>query len=636
MTSDELYDLVQEAVSQNSYNYLDWFKEISTFLQQNQHGGQRIAGFQFLLTYLQKNKQPSRNKEIASICGKFYSDEAILKYFFQTRDEAEQSIISQLTWEGVVTYDEAKAFYNCGDLVELDSSYTGFQLKPEFKQWKPYIDWYKGYQHLPNPKTNGKEFIRNKRITFSFPLFMRVAYAQILPKPIGYDLKPIQISKNWIVCQMEDAIFEEFPNILLLYQQEIIKITQTGDLNISSIKATQKKLKTKVFPGNNNYLRILMIASFIYDQQKLSSLKNTLEMIRFIFREQRKTYMMMDVLLFNFGGTRTIDNHYLNPTALKNAMDLIKQLPEDGWISWENLQIYANTHYFDLELVSDNKVNELHPIYNLDILEAYRTAAVKVKLKFIREQLVTSMIQVAASYGLVELAFNDKQLEELKENPRATDIPTFVACRLTALGASVLRDKPGYQIPDSAKPTSFKLDPEALNIYVTGNMDMAIGLFKDWTRQLGDNTLVLDKDKIVANSKSKENLLYNIQQFIKTLGHEPPDFWKGALMEMVYRASALQPLNSAWVFKLSPYDKQLHRLMAQDQMLKKLTLKAEDYTVIVAHLHVEQFIKRMAQIGYVTDETHEFIPKDIQFLKEMPAQEKCIKDFNRFVLNIHR
>lgn len=54
-------------------------------------------------------------------------------------------------------------------------------------------------------------------------------------------------------------------------------------------------------------------------------------------------------------------------------------------------------------------------------------------------------------------------------------------------------------------------------------------------------------------------------------------------------------------YQLPVDSKELHRLIAQDNILKQLVLKAENYHILVANTEATRFKNRMKELGYVIE-----------------------------------
>jgi hypothetical protein len=603
MDADQLYDKIEKEAFRDDITYQPFCHQILNYIRENGNSPKQPIALGVLLPFTKKDFHRISSKDIRRICAKFFSDRELLRFFFQSLNQTTQKIITRMCFTGSVPYNTAKEINGGQHLLANTKDFWGrdMLLHKDLRYLQFYLKF--GYQSgRANYHDESLEgVIEALQLCFVLPEYIRAAFIEILPKPKEYILQPYTLPENWHVQSFEKTVFEEFPNILLLLKQGTIKSTQEGLITISSIRGIQKRLALKPFFNDSGYTKGLFLAGFAGDKSMLSQMNSPLDMIREIFNGKRY-YPMIDALMFYFGGIRKIEHHYFRGFILREFFNLLKELPEDHWITRENLLFYANAHYFDMDLLTTASFQKLkEPTEAMDG-GLFKNASIQQQQQIIREQLIISTILGAAAFGLVELAY-DPEDPSITADPKVLHSGRFSACKMTALGTHILLGKAGYVVPDSAAPIRFELSETALEIEVTGNMDVAVSLLGNWFIPTKNNRLVFDKNRIIDRCRNIYDFEEEIGNFNKALGRDLPDFWKLSLVKMVRETGALKSLQDTLVLRLSPHDKQLLRLIAQDNILKENCLKAEKYIIIVLAENIPLFTKRIATLGYLIEPT---------------------------------
>ncbi len=89
--------------------------------------------------------------------------------------------------------------------------------------------------------------------------------------------------------------------------------------------------------------------------------------------------------------------------------------------------------------------------------------------------------------------------------------------------------------------------------------------------------------------------------FKNTIGKKLPPFWENYFGELLSNSKAIKQQNQLTTFQLPADRKELHRLVAQDTLLKQIVLKAENYYILIANTDVAKFKSRMKELGFVVE-----------------------------------
>jgi hypothetical protein len=88
--------------------------------------------------------------------------------------------------------------------------------------------------------------------------------------------------------------------------------------------------------------------------------------------------------------------------------------------------------------------------------------------------------------------------------------------------------------------------------------------------------------------------------FRKEISARPPRIWEDFLKDIQGKINPLIPEPDMHVFRLKDHP-ELIELMAMDEVLQRLILKAEDYHVIISSRDINLVRKRLETFGYLID-----------------------------------
>ena len=628
MNKDQLYNLIEQSAFAEDISYYPYVEQILEFSLENAAVPGLPKAFKPFVKYARQDFDSISNKKIRQICAGFYSEPDILHFFYQSLNATTQKIITRMCFNGWVPYQEAQAINGGRHLIANTHDFFGnsLDLKKEVKYLQLYLKM--GYQFgqamYDNDSIDG--IIEGLKMGFILPELLRAAFIEILPKPSQYELLEFTLPAGWPVQSFEKTIFKELPHILLLLQQNLIKRTKQGEYNITSCKAAQKKSGIQPFYNDSGYTRTLFLAGFIAEEKRLHQSNSTLDMIQRIFSGDY-FYCMADAMLFYYGGTRLIQHYYINGHILDNLFQFITRLPEDYWVSTDNLLFYANARTFNFDLIQPGAIRDLkEPTMEMDG-GVFASGSLYQQKTIIRQQAIISTVLAAASFGLIELAY-DPQDPLTKPKDKVLHNGRFSACRMTSLGAYILKGKDGYQAPEEVTPTRYELSTTALEIKVSGSTEIAITHLGNWFRRAADNHLIWDKERIITRCTYLSDLKEEIRRFNQVLGMPLPDFWKITLMKWLSATGALKTVRETLTLRVSPYDQQLLKLLTQDSVLKDHCLKAEKHTIIIFAEDIAVFIKRLAKLGYLIEETDFVGPELTSFNPDTVPDSTDIHEFN--------
>ncbi|GAB3361671.1 hypothetical protein GCM10027566_28660 [Arachidicoccus ginsenosidivorans] len=475
--------------------------------------------------------------------------------------------------------------------------------------------------------------IPREDLIYVLPEFIQTAFKVVANKPEGAMINPVKIPENYLVYQAELAVYQDLPQILIYLQQGKLQYTKAGSFTVASLKNAAKKLPLHNFMNDTGYIKLLLMSTHLCNT-KFKPTTPVLDILNTVFNIQQPNELVTAATLFPIENIKHIYNHFFRPKELTKAFDLLKLLPEGQWIELKSLLSFVMLN------ARQNGLNPIHEyaLYDLRLSnknpsrEIFWISDIKDKRAYIERLFITGALFTAAAFGLLDLAYDPDNMEQLAGGYPSESFPwsSFTACRLTPLGAHIFQYKKDYVAPGAVSgPLQLELATDQLHIKVQGSMEIAQEMLRAWTKPsvVHPNLLELDEARIITRSKNKSDLVQQIREFKDTVALPLPDYWQAKLMQLIGRADRVQQVQAAVVYKLSPYDQRLHALVAQDAELNKYCLKAAQFMLIVLKDQHHLFIRRLAQLGYVPSDGGQGDPVHFEFASIEPKEEELCEEF---------
>ena len=444
----------------------------------------------------------------------------------------------------------------------------------------------------------------NLKIDISIPLPLRVFIAPHLPKPKNYELHAWEQEENkgYVNFSAETTIANELPALFALYKQGNIKYAEKGRPNYSSMGKLGKIIQLNEFYTQDrfNAIRCMLMCGLLHDIDPDFALEEIHDFIRHLINKVFLSYSAAPIYLFNFlKGVGNIYGYEVSVDGNKSVHKLFSQLALGNWVTLENLLDYSEMHYFEYKTFSDWDIkNKLHyelPFNSSMVLKKYIDA--ENKEKFVTRPFVMGCAFLFAAFGLLELCLKPEPPKGNLGTDFASEYEGLVAVRLTGLGAYVLGKSENYEILQGQAGNRLVFDDNSLVIRVEGNTDLAYVQLMQYAQKISANRYVFNQSFLMRDCKSTRDLVGKISTFKKTVGQKLPQYWEDYLEGLVTNSTLIDQVPTMHVYKLPTSNKELHRLFVQDEVLKKITIKAEKYHILVANENVGAFKARLLEVG---------------------------------------
>jgi hypothetical protein len=220
------------------------------------------------------------------------------------------------------------------------------------------------------------------------------------------------------------------------------------------------------------------------------------------------------------------------------------------------------------------------------------------------EPLIRGALFLFASFGLLDLAYDEPRYPAAARFDR-TYLSVFDGLkyvRLTTLGAYVCDLLPVFQAPE-AQNDEVLLNENCLFISYRGNNRSLQLVLEKIGRRAGsnENLYKVDYETLLGDCNTEKEIASKINLFKQLLSNNPPRLWKDFFAALQKRSYQLPSMESDYkVFKL-PEDRELIRMFASDEFLKKHIIKAEMYYVLIPKGSVAKVKNYLKKFGFLVD-----------------------------------
>lgn len=597
MTSKELENIRFELNSKNKeWISMVFYNPFSKFLVKNQTA---LAGEIRSLGIADVRKIPGK-ADMIDLVIKMYTHEKISKAYFEAQTELNQQIIMRCVWDGGLDRDALEGLVKKSVLV-MDKGryfYQRVELIPELQaDWRAFttiLEPHGFYDH-------DDDYLEFTNLSLTLPRTLCRLLSIHLPKPAHYELAPFaNLSEAYTVYRIEEVIFEELPRILTYHGQGKIKYTTKGYPNQAAAKKITKSIKLKELCREFEFpLRGLMLAGVLSPQFKLKAITDPPEkIISGLFASGFNRRPVAPFLLPHLKGLSSVYPGDFIPNTTLTIFSVFRQLPEDLWITFENIATYVSARFFDIMPLENrvliDKVRAEFEETEEDGIRQWSLSLYPANLRqFVWKPYLAGHIYLLAAFGLMDIATDPLIFTQ------NTPYDGLYAFRLTKLGAYVLGIRQVYTPPQSVSKTSLAFDDSSPIIRIEGDVLLADTMLGNYATRVSDNRYQFSPGKFLKDCKSTKDIQNKIALFRQTVGQTLPPFWEGYLQELVENSKSFTAYDLVRVFKIPAGNKTLQRLLAQDDELRKLIIKAEHYHIIVPEINLTAFNNRMKELGYV-------------------------------------
>lgn len=542
--------------------------------------------------------------EIAALC---FASPALYQAFLALLSGKAGQVFEALVWETEMTAAQIEQELGIEVLHEKITTYPNRSyVHKELKLIEEFSLFYIGSRGYYGGYGSRDSFV------LSLPIVIRQTVHQYYKRPDDANLLPIKEIDYTMYRYLsgEENIRLELPRILTYYKQGQISATKKNRPAFTTLSKMGKQLSLKeFFPDASGRklttLRTFLLASTVLNIPLAETEMGPIEIIQGLFNNKAQQPIVLPPLLLpDLKGMGQLDGYSFTDENHKLFL-LLKQLPKGEWVAAEHLLGFVKYSFIMFKPISiHNATDKLYYEYKSTEEEAYNyTNRHHISNGYLYDRAIARSFVLGgfffyAALGLCDLAYDAPDLENLGRTCYSSwDGLRYV--RRTPLGDYVCGHSKTYEASSLARHYQLTLSPDALLIMTEEEDSASAAILDPYTEQIGANRFRTDSSIFLKNIRSKQELQAKIQLFKQVINQQLPPNWARFFQELHYKINPFEPVGKVEILKIPADNKELIRLMAQDQVLKGLAIKAEGFLLIVPKDKYGAFKKRLQEFGYL-------------------------------------
>ncbi len=542
--------------------------------------------------------------QIASMCAVPFANKAIYFKFRESLIEEVQQIMDALIWTERLHQDEIEQRMNIKiyDVTErkMWSNYveTQYTIKKDFLIFR--VENSSGW------------YAQKPEFLLSLPPSLRRVLAQYYEKPKSAEIVALETTTpvNQLYVTGEQDIQIEWARIITYINQDQLVTTAKGRPTVASINKMQRKLNLKEFFDGDHIdktiknIRSTLIAGMVIGVKSklIDQAIEFPEMMRSIlFRHHYLNSVETATLVLHYlKGINYIDGDSL-PAVESTMLKILQKLPQKSWVSLKNIEDYMLYNVIEVKPILEHTVADKLYYQYIDPQSKYYNDKHYIRSGKYKRAIVESFIKgtffLYASFGLVDIGYDIPDVS----TPGVTSFSPYDGLkfvRRTPLGDYVLGFTGSYVPPKNIGNYEIKLSEDSLSIIVNEQDEAVSALISPYAERISPTRFQTDFRLFLKECRSKEELDTKIKLFQQFIGNELPPIWENFFIDLRQKIDPLEELQEIRIFKIPEANTKLVHLIARDQSLKKLVIKAEGYHVLISKEHYSKFKKRLQEFGY--------------------------------------
>ena len=512
-------------------------------------------------------------------------------------------LMDALVWEEKMTQAEIETSLGFKVYESTKSKYSGYE---QFKVKSAF----KFFRHV---NTHRYTTFKKPDYTFYIEPSVRRIITIYYDAPTGSKLNPLKEipATSYIYDRGEIDIMLELPRLLAYSQQGNIKTSKKGKPQVSSLGKMQRKLNLAEFYADKSskllgHMRTNLLAGLISTMGAgLSTSSHNILIKTLIQSYYANGYTSVYKLLTYLKGTAYAEEYYVEKVE-PHFIHLLSELPENEWISIENIQKYLKFSFVDIRPIKSYTArNKLY--YEYEAVVQYERYAYTENKHYIANERYDRAITVPtlkgsfylfAAFGLLDVAYEEVD-ESIMGQTCDSPYDGLKYVRLNSLGAYVSGQRTHYKAPEEISHSKIELSSDSLTIISDKNDPTAAVVLEPYTEKVTPNRFKTDFSIFLNGISNQKELTDKVNLFKQSVTEDLPPNWLTFFEQLHQKIDPLKKIPSMIVYQIPPDNPELIKLIARDAILKDLCNKAEGYHILVTKKNLPAFKARLREFGYL-------------------------------------
>lgn len=426
-----------------------------------------------------------------------------------------------------------------------------------------------------------------------FPELMNIEKCEELPDAEAYK-----------TYSGENTIFTVVPIMSSLFDSGQLNLGR-NKLPASEVKKTSKLLKLPEFFTDDNKYFSNICASFVLNFYTIyrmdlynNDMTETQDLLKDLFKNLNEMQeYLMPILLPHITGLRKNLFNYCSCGYLINILQsVLKKFHKEEWLPIDKLLFHCRVSpqktesqfllFYCSDLFKANFCNDFDgkEIYCDDIIQELTYPYLKAALFMM------------AAFGFVEIAYKEKP-----DEGATSYYDTLAYVRLTNLGLYALDIKRKYVRTKEAEIHYFELDTEHLIIKSLVANNPYESLLSNMSTAISKKMYKVSYESFLNGCEKLQDINSKIDFFKEYISSQDlPDNWVQFFKDIKKRCKPMKaPKKKYSLLQIPTDDKELQHIILTEPTIRKYTLKAEGFILLVETNYKSKVVEALKKYGYL-------------------------------------
>lgn len=525
--------------------------------------------------------------------------------FYQEMSTAEKSLFNKVLTQHFVEEKDAELIL--GEKVTEKSEYYWTYTKVpkgKLKLWYEVVE----FQSKPTNSRYGNYRPQGYYLVLKSSLYgdlLPVLFKEMQEIPVCEEL-PSNGNDTLTTYSGEEFIFTALPILESLFDSGQIEFGKSK-VQVSAIKKAAKMLNMKEFFPNGDKTSSLLAVTYLVNSYCLYYVTHAHKLIKrnpenlikdILLSNNQQDSILIPLLLPHLKGfMKSYMREVRGRALIFNLIGTLMASEKQGWINIDQLCFATRTHNWQSE--SNYLLMDLFDFDRMLITNNYTQKDLYVS-DIIREMtipFIKSYLFMMASMGFVEVAY--KQVTPQDEGTTSYfDGLKYV--RLTNLGKYAFELTTTYTRTKQADIQYFEADSDDLIIKSLVDNNPYESILANMAEHISKKMYKVNFDSFLEDCNTQKDIENKINLFKNYICQKPPVIWNKFFETLLARCSPMQkPKKKYLLMQLPSQNKDLQRIVLSDPDIRKYTLKAENYHILVEQDNYKKVCDVLKKYGYL-------------------------------------
>ena len=401
----------------------------------------------------------------------------------------------------------------------------------------------------------------------------------------------------------EASIFLNYPILISLFETKQIELGKSK-VSATTIKNVEKTCNIEEFFPHAEKDAARLCASIIANTYTLFAAtkgtnkeRKTEDNIKALFEETLgyMYYLQPAILSHIKGFRRNIMFNGYSCELCNMIQSAVSKYAQNGWLNITDLIIKLRTYNEKAEKYCMILPAEGYSEMNLENSHTGKPINLDGVISNITHPFIKAYLFMMAAYGVVEIAYDEKI-----EDGDTCYYDTLRYVRLTDLGKYVFGITPKYEHKAVKAKKYFELDDSSLIIKSLDNNNPYLSVLSNMSTAISKNMYKVSYDSFLDGCSSQVDIISKENLFKDYICKEPPANWEEFFKDVKSRCNPMNISKKRYiVMEIPSINKDLQRIILSDPIIRKYSVKAEGYLLLIEVGNRGKVAEALKKYGYL-------------------------------------